>query len=84
MLWLNNGELLKGVNMEFINEEEGTKATVTKTPEGYVTCFIDTDVEHGLVHIQIFKEEKEAKRKAFHWVHGAIAEHELHLSAYVG
>ena len=58
--------------MTYINETEGTCATVTKTAKGFVVCFIDTDVPDGIVESRIFQDEKEANRKARYWVHGVL------------
>ena len=58
--------------MTYINETEGTCATVTKTSKGFVVCFIDTDVPDGIVESRIFQDEKEANRKACYWVHGVL------------
>ena len=60
--------------MTYINENEGTCATVTKTAKGFVVCFIDTDVPDGIVETRIFQDEKEANKKAYYWVHGVLTE----------
>jgi len=59
-------------NNTYINETEGTCATVTETAKGFVVCFIDTDVPDGIVESRIFQDEKEAKRTACYWVHGVL------------
>ena len=61
-------------NNTYINETEGTCATVTETSKGFVVCFIDTDVPDGIVESRIFQDEKEANRKARYWVHGVLTE----------
>ena len=63
--------------MTYINETEGTCATVTKTSKGFVVCFIDTDVPDGIVESRIFQDEKEANRKARYWVQGVISTEEI-------
>ena len=60
--------------MTYINENDGTCATVTKTAKGFVVCFIDTDVPDGIVETRIFQDEKEANKKAYYWVHGVLTE----------
>ena len=60
--------------MTYINERQGTCATVTKTAKGFVVCFIDTEVPDGIVESRIFQDEKEANRKARYWVHGVLTE----------
>jgi hypothetical protein len=60
--------------MTYINETEGTCATVTETAKGFVVCFIDIDAPDGIVESRIYQDEKEAKRKARYWVHGVLNE----------
>lgn len=60
--------------MTYINETEGTCATVTKTSKGFVVCFIDIDAPDGIVETRIYQDEKEANRKARYWVHGVLTE----------
>ena len=60
--------------MTYINETEGTCATVTQTAKGFVVCFIDIDVPDGIVESRIYQDEKEANRKARYWVHGVLKE----------
>ena len=60
--------------MTYINETEGTCATVTETAKGFVVCFIDIDAPNGIVESRIYQDEKEAKRKARYWVHGVLTE----------
>jgi hypothetical protein len=60
--------------MTYINETEGTCATVTQTKKGFVVCFIDTDAPDGIVESRIFQDEKEANRQARYWVHGVLTE----------
>ena len=60
--------------MTYINETEGTCATVTETAKGFVVCFIDIDVPDGIVESRIYQDEKEANRKARYWVHGVLKE----------
>jgi hypothetical protein len=60
--------------MTYINETEGTCATVTQTAKGFVVCFIDIDVPDGIVESRIYQDEKEANRKARYWVHGVLTE----------
>jgi hypothetical protein len=60
--------------MTYINETEGTCATVTETAKGFVVCFIDIDAPDGIVESRIYQDEKEAKRKARYWVHGVLTE----------
>ena len=60
--------------MTYINEKQGTCATVTKVSKGFVVCFIDIDVPDGIVESRIFQDEKEANRKARYWVHGVLTE----------
>ena len=59
-------------NMTYINENEGTCATVTQTKKGFVVCFIDIDVPDGIFESRIFQDQKEANRKARYWVHGVL------------
>jgi|TARA_R110000823_G_scaffold159058_1_gene290011 hypothetical protein len=59
-------------NMTYINETEGTCATVTQTKKGFVVCFIDTDTPDGIVESRIFQDQKEANRTARYWVHGVL------------
>ena len=58
------------MNNTYINETEGTCATVTLTRKGFVVCFIDTDAPDGIVESRIYQDEKQANRKARYWVHG--------------
>ena len=60
--------------MTYINETEGTCATVTQTAKGFVVCFIDIDVPDGIIETRIYQDEKEANRKARYWVHGVLTE----------
>jgi len=60
--------------MTYINETEGTCATVTQTAKGFVVCFIDIDVPDGIVESRIYQDEKEANRTAHYWVHGVLTE----------
>lgn len=60
--------------MTYINETEGTCATITQTAKGFVVCFIDIDAPNGIVESRIYQDEKEAKRKARYWVHGVLTE----------
>jgi hypothetical protein len=57
-----------GTDMTYINEVDGVCSTVTKTKKGFVVCFIDLDVKDGIVHTQIFQDEKEANRQARYWI----------------
>ena len=54
----------------YINETEGTCATVTETKKGFVVCFIDLDAVDGIVETRMFQEKKQAHRTARYWVHG--------------
>ena len=60
--------------MTYINETDGTCATVIKTSKGFVVCFIDINdyAPDGIVESRIFQDEKEANRKACYWVHGVL------------
>ena len=59
--------------MTYINETEGTCATVTQTKKGFVVCFINTDVPTS-VESCMFQDEKEANRAARYWVQGVLTE----------
>ena len=66
-------------NNTYINETDGTCATVTKVSKGFVVCFIDINdyAPDGIVESRIFQEEREANRKARQWVWGVITTEEL-------
>ena len=65
--------------MTYINETEGTCATVTKTAKGFVVCFIDINdyAPDGFADSRIYQDEKEANRKARYWVQGVISTEEI-------
>ena len=62
--------------MTYINERQGTCATVTKVSRGFVVCFIDMNdyAPDAFVDSRIFQDENEANRKARYWVHGVLTE----------
>ena len=62
--------------MTYINEKQGTCATVTKVSKGFVVCFIDINdyAPDAFVDSRIYQDENEANRKARYWVHGVLTE----------
>ena len=65
--------------MTYINETEGTCATVTKTSKGFVVCFIDINdyAPDAFVDSRIYHDQKEANRKARQWAWGVITTEEI-------
>ena len=65
--------------MTYINERQGTCATVTKVSRGFVVCFIDMNdyATDAFVDSRIFQDENEANRKACGWVEGVITTEEI-------
>ena len=65
--------------MTYINERQGTCATVTKVSKGFVVGFIDMNdsAPDAFVDSRIFQDENEANRKACDWVEGVITTEEI-------
>ena len=65
--------------MTYINERQGTCATVTKVSKGFVVCFIDMNdyAPDAFVDSRIYQDEDEANRKACGWVESVITTEEL-------
>ena len=65
--------------MTYINERQGTCATVTKVSRGFVVCFIDMNdyAPDAFVDSRIYQDENEANRKAYGWVEGVITTEEI-------
>lgn len=58
--------------MTYINENEGTCASITETSKGFVVCFMDTEAENGIVATRIYDNLKDADRYARHIVYGFL------------
>lgn len=67
----------EGCYMTYTNETDGMCATVTPVSKGWVVCLIDIEAEDGIVATRLYKDEKEANRKARYWVWGCITKEGL-------